>query len=85
MQCSALGSELQHIAEHRDAPTEAVHRYLTEQRERCAHRGRIGVVALVDEQNLATRHVERHALAASGRCPEIGERECGEREISAEQ
>ena len=60
-------------------------RHLPEQRERRAHRGRIGVVALVDQQHRAARHVERDALAAPDRRLQLGERERRERQVGAEQ
>ena len=85
MQRRALGTELEHVAEHRDAPAEPLHRHLPEQRERRAHRGRVGVVALVDQQHRAAGHIERDALAAPDRRLELGERERREREVGAEQ
>ena len=83
MQFRALRAELQHVAEHRDAPAARPDRRLAEQRERRAHRGRIGVVALVDQQRRAARHVERQARAAAGRRLRVGERQRRQRQIGA--
>ena len=58
---------------------------LPEQRERRPHRGRIGVVALVDQQRRAARQLERDARAASGRRLQLGERERRERKIGADE
>ena len=59
MQGGALRAELQHVAEHGDAAAARADRRLAEQRDRRAHRGRVGVVAFVDQQRAAARHVER--------------------------
>ena len=85
MQCGALGAELQHVAEHRDTPAKTLHGDLPEQREGRAHRGRVGIIAFVDQQHRAAGQIERHALTATDRRLEIGERERSEREIGAEQ
>jgi len=52
-----------------------------EQRQRRAHRGRVGVVALVDQQRRTVRKIERGAGAAPGRGCLPRERERGASEI----
>ena len=76
-------AEFQHVAEHGDAAAARADRRLAEQRDRRPHRGRVGVVAFVDQQRAAARHAERGAGAAAGRGLQLGERERGEREIGA--
>ena len=57
MQVGAAGPEFQHVAEHRNAPAELAQIGLPEQGERRTHRGRIGIVAFVDQERRAARHV----------------------------
>ena len=59
-----LRPEFQHVAQHGDAPAARPDRRLAEQRQRRPHRGRIGVVALVDQQRR-----RRRAVRASMRSP----------------
>ena len=66
VQLGRLIAKFQHVAEHRDPPAEMADRRLPEQRKRGAHRGRIGVVAFVDQGGRAARQVERDARAAAG-------------------
>ena len=86
--CSArpFGAEFQHVAEHGDAPAARPDRRLAEQRERGAHRGRIGVVAFVDQQRRAAGQVRASMRAPRPRAGcELGERQRREREIGADQ
>ncbi len=53
MQRRAGRPEFQHVAEHRDAPAAAGRPRPGRARERRRHRGRIGVVAFVDQRRLA--------------------------------
>ena len=61
-------------------------RRLAEQRQRGAHRGRIGVVAFVDDQRRPAGQIERRS-ARRGRRPgsKFGERQRREREIGADE
>jgi hypothetical protein len=85
VQIGAARAELQHVAEHRDAPAERANFGLPEQGEGCAHRGRIGIVTFVDQERRAAGHVEGEAGAASARRPQLCKRQCGERKIGAHQ
>ena len=85
VQFGAARSELQHVAENRDAPAERADTGLTEQRERCAHRGGVGVIAFVDQERRTARHVQRHAGAAPARRLQVCERECRQCKIGAGQ
>ena len=66
-----LRPQFEHVAEHGDSPL-AVGR--AQEVERGAHRGGIGVVALVDDREGPVGGLKRLALAASGRRPETRER-----------
>ena len=59
-------AQLQHVAQHGDAARESLARRRRHGRQRGAHGGRIGVVALVDQQDLARRR-HRAACARRGR------------------
>ena len=85
MEIASARAELQHVAEHRDAPAARADCGLAEQRQRRAHRGRVGVVALVDQERRAARHFEGDARAAPARRLQLGERERRERKIGADQ
>ena len=58
-------AQFQHVAEDGDAAALRSDLGLAEQRDGGSHRGRVGVVALVDQQRLAVRQAERDALAAA--------------------
>ena len=85
MQIGAARPELQHVAEHRDAAALPRDVGLAEQRDGRLHRGRIGVVALVDQQRAPAGKLELAARAAAGRRREPGERERRQREIGARE
>ena len=67
MQIGPWRPEFQHVAEHGDAPAALPDRRLAEQRDRRAHRRRVGVVAFVDQQGGAAgdRESERAHRARS--------------------
>ena len=66
MQRGAARPEFEHVAEHGDAPAARPDAALAEHGERRAHRGRIGVVALVDQQRLRRPATSSaHARAAA--------------------
>ena len=50
-----------------------------------AHRGGIGVVALVDDERRPAGQIDLERRAAAGSGLEVGERQRGEREIGADQ
>ena len=85
VQVCAARAEFQHVAKHRDAPAERAHFGLPEQGEGCAHRGRIGIVALVDQERAAAGHVEHQARAASARRLQFCKLQRRERKIGAHQ
>jgi len=61
MQFGPVCSEFQHVAHDGDAAAAPLDRRLAEQRERRAHRGRIGVVAFIDHVDAAD--IETRATA----------------------
>ena len=69
----AVAAELQHVADHRDAPPAGARLRRAEQRQRGAHRGRIGVVALVDDGERAARD----SASVRACAPPLLRRECG--------
>ena len=58
---------------------------LAEHLQRRRHRGRIGVVAFVDQQRLAAFDRDPVALAAALQAAQLGEREPGRGEIAADR
>ena len=83
MEILALGAELAHRAEHGDPPPGD--RLVAEHLQGRRHRGRIGVVAFVDQQGLAALDRDPAPLAAPLQAAEIGEREAGRGEIAADR
>ena len=76
-------AQFQHVADDGDAAALRPDLGLAEQRDGGRHRGRVGVVALVDQQRLAVRQAERDAGAAADRGFEPAERQRGDGEIGA--
>ena len=67
MQRRSVRTEFQHVAKHGDAPPARLR--FPEQRNGGAHGCRIGVIALINEDEIAERKTEHPALAAPpGRC-----------------
>ena len=64
VQRRALIAELEHVADDRDAPPLGPWLGRAEQRQRCAHRGGVGVVAFVDDDEGAVGAGKLEALAA---------------------
>ena len=85
MQRASFRPEFQHVAEHGDAPAVRADRRLAEQSQRRRDRGRIGVVALVDDERRAAGQFDLDRRAAAGDRLELGERQRREREIGADQ
>ena len=72
-------AQLTHLAQHCDFPA-----WLVGEDGQCrAHRGGIGVVALVDHQGLAARQFGHEPRAASRQTAHLGEREARHFEIAA--
>jgi hypothetical protein len=64
MQARRLGAKLQHVAEHGNAPAAPAGPGLAEQRKGGAHRGGVGIVALVDHRDGTVGRIEPEAHAA---------------------
>src|SRR5438270_5355970 len=74
-------AKLAHRAEHRDAAFDVTLGAETLQGRR--HRGRIGVVAFVDEQHFTAVDLEPVTLAAALEPAHVGERKPGHRNVGA--
>ena len=83
MKLGAVRPELAHRPEDRDPPLGLL--FAAEALEGRRHRGRIGIVALVDQQRLAAGELERMALAAALEARHVGEREPGRRDVGAQR
>ena len=83
MEIVAVGPELAHRAEHGDAPPGDL--LLAEHLQGRRHRGRIGVVAFVDQQGGAAFDRDQMALAPALQPAQLGEREPGRGEIAADR
>ena len=83
VQRRSLRSELEHVADDREAAAARPGLGRGEVRKRRPHRGRVGVEGLVDEEEVAAGGGEPDALAAPGRRAKVGEAERREREIAA--
>ncbi len=83
----ALGmlAQLAHRAEHRDAPAARRRLRRAEHGEGRAHRGGIGVVALVDELDRAAVEHEAAPLAAAGQAGEGCQRRGGLGDVAADR
>ncbi len=81
VQGCAVVAELQHVAERRELA--ALRR--GEHAERCAHRGRVGIVAVVDQRDDAVRPLDPAPLAAPARRAEAGQCRGGALGIGAER
>ena len=85
MQRGTAGSQFEHIAEHRDPPAARPDRRMAEHVQRRRHRGRIGIVAFVDQDGLAARNAEPAPHAAARRRLDLRQRQRGAREVGADQ
>ena len=77
-------AQFQHVAEHRDAASARPDLDRRQRGQRGPHRGRVGVVALVDEEGLAVPHSKGRPLAAPDRRAQRRERQGGAGQIRAE-
>jgi len=72
MEIAALRAELQHIAQDRDASAARPHIGMAEQAQRGAHRGRVGIVAFIDQERRAACRFENAASAPPARRLQFG-------------
>src|SRR6516165_6300616 len=85
MQRGSLRAEFQHVPQNCDATAEVADRRLSEQRDSGRHGGRVGIVALVEQQCAAARQPQCDARAAARRRLQIVERERRQRQVGADQ
>src|SRR5262245_47723924 len=78
-----LLAKLQHIAENSDAPSVFPWFGPLEQGKCSAYRDRIGIVALIDEENAPTRRIEQRLYATTLGGPGRSHGQAGAREIGA--
>jgi len=83
MERVAVLAELPHRPEHRDPPLDSD--LGAEALQRCGHGRRIGVVALVDQQDLAAIDVNLVPLAAPLESAEVRQRKPGDRDVLPER
>ena len=78
-----MAAELAHRAEHRDPPRRADLGTETLQGRR--HRRRVGVVAFVDQQDIAAIELDGVALAAAFQCAHVAQREARRGDVAADR
>ena len=72
-------AQLAHLTQHRDMAA----RLLPQHRQRRAHGGGIGVVALVDQQRLTALDRHHRPLAPAGQAAELRQRQPGKPQVAA--
>ena len=85
MQLGTGGSKFQHVTEYCNTPTTVSYFCLTEQSNRGAHRGGVGIVAFINQQDGPAGHREQGSRSTSARGFEIVESKRGQREISSDK